>query len=348
MLLMFMILLMHCFLNTGLLVKGIFEDINSEIAWIIEALSIVAVNCYILISGYFLIDSKCDTKKVLKLITQVLMYSLGIFIIFKICKWNISLKDTLRLVLPITLKTYWFVTCYIILYLIAPFLNIIIKNTSKEQIEKLIIIITLISWLSTILYYLGFDVIDATKGYGILWFINLYLIAGYIKLYVNKNYNKNQYLIIYIIVSLIVYATRVMILMMNKNKILSSDVFYNYNTITITISSICLFMFFKNLKINNDILKSIILKISPLTFAVYIIHEHPLIKRILYKNIVYLNSLMNGNIIVIIFIACIIIYIISCTIEYIRTKMIKIIKSSFNKSKTFNKIKKKMQNCDKV
>jgi len=57
---------------------------------------------------------------------------------------------------------------------------------------------------------------------------------------------------------------------------------------------------------------------------------------------------MNGNIIVIIFIACIIIYIISCTIEYIRTKMIKIIKSSFNKSKTFNKIKKKMQNCDKV
>lgn len=41
--LMFMILLMHCFLNMGMLKNSIYNGIATEIAWLIEAFSIIAV-----------------------------------------------------------------------------------------------------------------------------------------------------------------------------------------------------------------------------------------------------------------------------------------------------------------
>lgn len=328
--LMFMILLMHCFLNMGLLKRELFNGVNTEIAWLVEAFSIVAVNCYVLISGYFLVDSKCSGKKILKLIAQVLMYSLTIFIIFKLCKWNMSLRETLQCIFPITLKTYWFITCYIILYLIAPFLNIILKNANKKQIEKLLIIATLISWVSSILHYLKFDVVDGTKGYGILWFITLYLVGGYIKLYIGKDYDKNKYLILYLVLSFLLYGTRILILMIaNKSGIVLADMFYSYNSVIVTLSSICLFMFFKKIKIKNKKIKSMILKIAPLTLAVYIIHEHPLIKDVLYVILISLDLIINVNTITIIIFACIIIYITSCFCEFVRSSLINIIKEEY-------------------
>lgn len=331
--LMFMILLMHCFLNMGMLKNSIYNGIATEIAWLIEAFSIIAVNCYILISGYFLVDSKSNNKKIFKIIVQVLTYSLAIFIIFKLLNKDLSLRESLQCVLPVTLKTYWFITCYVVLYLIAPFLNIILRNTSKKQIERLLIITTLISWVSSVLNGLKFDAIDATKGYGILWFINLYFIAGYIKLYVDKNYDKNKYLILYFIISLIIYVSRILInLVANRNSKAFADMFYNYNSATVTVSSICLFLFFLKIKISNKYIKKAILKIAPLTFAIYIVHEHPLIKNVLYNKILQIKiSMQTTNIFIIIFLSCLIIYIICCLIENVRRYFVKKLNIIYNK-----------------
>ena len=333
-LLMFMILLMHCFLFSGQLNKDLFEDGNSEIAWIIESFAIVAVNCYVLISGYFLVNSSCNRKKVFKLMIQVLTYSLIIFIIFKLgMKYSISWKDTLQSIFPITLKTYWFITSYIILYLLAPFLNIILKNTTKKEMQFLLGTITLISWLSSFLYYLKFDVIDTTKGYGILWLINLYFLAGYIRLHVHEKNNKSKYLLGYLVLSILIYATRVFILKANPNNIVLSNIFYCYNSVLVTISSVCLFMFFKEVKIKNVYIQSAITKIAPLTLAIYIIHEHPLIKRVLYNLLYAFNQIININIIITIFIFCIIIYVYCCLCELARKALIDLIKNKLSKIK---------------
>ena len=54
--------------------------------------------------------------------------------------------------------------------------------------------------------------------------------------------------------------------------------FYMYNSPTILLASIALFIFFLNLKINSDKIKNLIQYIAPSTLGVYLIHEYPLIR----------------------------------------------------------------------
>ena len=75
----------------------------------------VAVNCYVLISGYFLVgNNKCNFKfhKVMKLWSVVIFYSVSIYAIcvlgFKL--QPLALKDIVLVLLPIPYDLYWFFT----------------------------------------------------------------------------------------------------------------------------------------------------------------------------------------------------------------------------------------------
>lgn len=325
---MFMILILHYCGKGGYLQTNFFQNLNVEIAWLLEAFSIVAVNCYVLISGYFLINSQCERKKIIKIISQVVFYSVSIFLLFKIIgKGQYTLQETLTYIFPVTLKTYWFVTCYVVLYLLAPFINKILNNATKNEMKILLSVLIGISWSSSILSYFKFDVLDTTGGYGILWFVTLYCIAGYLRLYGKEEYGKYKYLLAYIMISVFVYISRIVLLKIAPIKELECNMFYAYNSITITLSSICLFMFFKKVKIKNEWIKKGILKVAPLTFAVYIIHEHPLVRKNLYKNILHTDLFLQSKKFgMYIFLSCIGIFVISCLIEEIRRIMSKYIK----------------------
>ena len=72
---MIMIVVLH-YLGKGELLKEQNTDyLNHVIYWFCECLCIIAVNCYVLISGYFLVKSDFKIKKFLNLWGQVVFYS---------------------------------------------------------------------------------------------------------------------------------------------------------------------------------------------------------------------------------------------------------------------------------
>mgnify|MGYP005768465625 CR=1 FL=1 len=77
-----MILFLHYLDKGGLLDIKNTSNTYHIIYYFIETLCIVAVNCYILISGYFLIKSKFKWKKVLQLWLETL---LNIYILYYCC-----------------------------------------------------------------------------------------------------------------------------------------------------------------------------------------------------------------------------------------------------------------------
>ena len=325
-LVMFMVLLLHFNLNGGILFNNsLIDTLNYKLVWLVEAFSIVAVNCFVLISGYFLVNSKFKKQKVYSLVLQVVSYSIVITILYTLITKNIlNIGQYLECIFPITFKTYWFITCYVILYLLIPYLNLIFEHTDKRKMQILIAILCTVSFVSWILNRFKFDAIDKTKGYGIIWVINLYFIGGYIRKYYKDKYNKFYFLIIYIIFSLLIFTLKFILLKINSNTIWISDIFYEYNSVTVTIQSICLFMFFKDLKIKNEKIRKTILKIAPLTLAVYIIHEHPIVSKFLYKDWLHLNYFWNSKYYIIItFLMSLAIYVVCCVIEYLRNISIK-------------------------
>lgn len=79
---MFFVVTIHC-LGRGELVEGTairFGTINYHITQILNALLLVAVNCFVLISGYFLCTSRFKLNRLISVLGQAVFYSVFIYI----------------------------------------------------------------------------------------------------------------------------------------------------------------------------------------------------------------------------------------------------------------------------
>lgn len=132
-------------------------ELHTPIYWmalLVRSFSVVAVNCFVLISGYFLCDQVVKKRKLLSQWIQVEMYSVGIYLVLCIipkAEVAFSAKTLVRQMLPILTNQYWFFTCYILLMLLVPFLNKFINALSQAEFQKcLALLLVLFSVIPTI------------------------------------------------------------------------------------------------------------------------------------------------------------------------------------------------------
>lgn len=90
---------------------------------------------FVLISGYFLTDSKgVKVNKVIDLWLKLVLYSVSLYILSVV--WgseDFSFKQILRSFMPITKYRWWFASTYIVLYLIHEWLNVLVRNLSRDE-----------------------------------------------------------------------------------------------------------------------------------------------------------------------------------------------------------------------
>ena len=80
------------------------------VVWTLFGVSFVCINVYLLISSYFLVESRFSLWKLVKMVVQVFFYAFGITLIF----WLFTdvpheLKYMVYSVLPVSSDFYWFV-----------------------------------------------------------------------------------------------------------------------------------------------------------------------------------------------------------------------------------------------
>lgn len=321
---MFMILILHLLGKSGMLLKENNNQAYYLIYNLMEALSIVAVNCYVLISGYFLIKSEFKWKKVCTLWKETLFYSIFVFIATTIVTKEFSLVLLIKSCFPILTREYWFINTYLLMYILSPFINKLIYALKKEELKKLIIIlITAFSvWSILPKHY----VFDSTGGYGIVWFVCLYIISAYIRLYLeNMELKVSTCELAYLVTAVLI--TVIMVILDNIGKGTLKGKFLEYNNFLVLIESLSLFMVFRNLKVERKSFTKIIEFVSPLTLAVYLIHEQYGLSNILYYNILNMTKCYNNNYSIFIIIGyAILIFTICIFIEYIRKTVFNFVK----------------------
>lgn len=283
---MLMVIMMH------LVEKG--EFINAEgvlgiEAWMMYACSTVAVNCFVLITGYFMSEKTFKLSRVITVWVEVVFWSVTIFLTTLCLKGEFQLSELFKCLLPFSFNSYWFVNTYILLIMIAPLLNIIVANVSKKKYTLgLCVIIGLWCVLNNFLKFLS--PIDSSEGYGIEWFCVLYLVGAYIKKYHKEPKVKNRNLWIYFTTSIGTVILHQVLL--PYGKFVSFNMVATYNNILVFAGSVSLFLFFCQMNLNNSYLISLISWFSPKAFAVYIIHHAPSMRMILWKYI----SVANFNV----------------------------------------------------
>ncbi len=282
----------------------------------------VGVDIFVLISGYFLINEKdllFKFKRLLKVWGQVFFYSMVFYVVFRllgIYEFDITIiKETL---FPITYQRWWFASTYFVLYIIHPFLNKFLNTIDKKTYQSLLVILVFIWSIIPTLFKMDFE------GNSLTWFVTLYAIAGYIRLYgFNKNIKLKYYLIVLIVSLLITYLTSFIYTMLSINSIKYYDdiiFFYGQEKLTTLVISLSLFMLFLNLHINYH---KWINALASTTFGVYLIHDYSPFRKILwsmiFKNSSYQNSLylIPYTIIVVL-----VVYAVCTLIDLIRIKLI--------------------------
>ncbi len=282
---MLMIIVLH-YLNKGELLTDYTTDRTAVnyAAHLTEAFCIVAVNCYVLLAGYFLVESAWKPGRVVSLAGQILFYSVLIPVVL-ICTGvkpagELSVYDWLAYVLPVETEHYWFATSYLILYLFAPFLAAGIRKMEKKTLQIIIsfLLIYYCVWKSIVPATLATD----RYGYDYGWFLCLFLVAAYIRLYGLPFLEKRRNAVLfYTLMCLGIFALTAAAAML-ADRIPPMRYYMamptTYNHILCLLGAAGLFMVFKNLEIPEGRGARIIRWAAPYTFGVYLLHEHLLVR----------------------------------------------------------------------
>lgn len=303
------------------------EICNYSIIQLLAYLSSISVNCFVMISGYFLINSKqINYNRIIKIWIQVSFYSLIIFFILSglgIIPFKITL--IIKSLLPVTTNQYWFITVYIPLMLIAPYISKIIIGNSKKENTKIIIILSFITLTFIHINKYSFPIGSTnTNGMNIIWFIYLFLVGGYIRIY--EPFKNNTKLLFYIFVSILVILS--IVETFNQISTESNTLFYIKNNGVTFVFSVIFFLIINNSKINVDnIINKLLIKIAPYTFGVYLIHDNNFIRELLwYKNIFHFENHFNTYYFVLYILAIsILIFSVCVIIDMLRNRLFQIL-----------------------
>jgi len=153
----------------------------------------VAVNAFVLISGFYGIKYK--KERLILLISQTFFYSVVFMGLSVLLGWHTYTPRTdFFALIPIITKKYWFVTCYVVLYIISPWLNVWGDSLEKGQYKKFLVIGFLIIYLwPTFNFLVNAPQFIDDSGYGIVNFVYLYLFGRYLQMYFNNSYSTKYY-----------------------------------------------------------------------------------------------------------------------------------------------------------
>lgn len=288
--LMLMIIAHHYVVNSGLTALYDFSHISGNqlflefFGWGGKC----GINCFVLITGYFMCTKQFTWRKFLKLYLEIKFYRITIFLIFALCGYEAfslsgAFKATFNVALGIGKN---FPASFIALFLLIPFINKLIDNLSKKShLHLLLVLLAVYSLLETLFFNKAFEYIG--------WYVTVYLIGAYLRLYpfpFAKNVKRCAAL------ALAMFSLCMLsIIAFTYIPWLPKNVYYcvsDSNKILAITSAVSFFLLFNSIQLKPS---RVINTLASATFGVFLIHANgPTMRHWLWhdtlKNVTFFNS----------------------------------------------------------
>lgn len=241
---------------------------------LLRSVSFIAVNVFVLLSGWYGI--RFSVKGLFRLVYQVVFFSLLCYAVSVSLKiQSFSIKSLLLEGFMIGLDTYWFVQSYLLLFVLSPILNSFCENVDRKLFRNLLVTYIVImvygGWMTQALSG------EIEGGLSVVFFIGLYLLARYMRLYSPKFTTQPIRLDLTIFLFLTTIITIISIAS-HGGTLLMSNVF-TYTRPLIMASSAFLLLAFSKFHFQSKCVNFI----ASSCFAVYLLHEHVSICKPLYR-----------------------------------------------------------------
>ena len=236
-------------------------------------------NMFFICSAWFLVNSKkMSLKKVVHMILDVWIINMIVLIALRSIGVQLQISDTVKTFFPTTFANNWYITCYLLFYMIHPFLN---RMLDQMSINEHLAFATILFVIYFIIPVLPLEEIILFFANEFVIFLATYVIVSFIEIYKNEwteNLKFNECILFVSIISYVVLILCVDFLGLRTNYFLNRLVRWNMNN--------SLFMFliafssFNIMKKKKFINRSINY-LSSLSLLVYIFHENLAFRRYL-------------------------------------------------------------------
>ncbi len=278
---MMMVVVLH-YLGKGDLLTDLTSDSMGSAgaaAWFLESFCIVAVNVYMFISGYVMCRSSFKLSRLIVLWLQVWVYSVSFGIVGALAgTLGATPFDThylLTLLFPVSMGHYWFMTAYLFVYLLLPFVGMAAGRMSKGQLGLALGL--LLSVFCLLKSFLPLRLEMDQQGYDCLWYLCVFLSAAYVRRFGVKFLEKRERgLSLYVGCCLMIYAGTMAlreIYLRTGSLERMLKMCLEYNHILPFLAAAGLFAFFRGIAIQGRGAK-VINRIGPYTLGVYLLHEN--------------------------------------------------------------------------
>lgn len=272
------------------------------------------INCFLLITGFFMCKQEFTWRKLLKLVLEIKFYQFAIWAIFLFTGYQrFSFYDLYLNTFSISLGLGRnFVSGYVVLFLLVPFLNTLIKSLNKKELLWLVVLLVIICSVIPTLVLASFY--EYT-----VWYVAMYLIGSYLRIYPPQFIFRTRTLTWFWLSMLVLTMIFASIIFMDYAKRLgveSSNWDYfvsDSNKVLALIGSVTFFLLFKRINIGHV---KLINNVAKTVFGVFMIHtQSDTMRQWLWKDVfdcagqygsstAWINALIAINLV---FVACAII-----------------------------------------
>lgn len=287
--LMVMIIIHHCIvhglglieLHTGELseVYTAYPEIIS-VSFMMNAFCICAVNCFVLLSGYFGI--KTNFRKFTYLLLTLLFYVVAFKAVPAAIEGNV--RQLIGSAFFVSHSPYWFVTCYLFLMVLAPMLNLMFERMSRYECRLIVVGLLIISCYFGYLHGHQSNV----NGYTVIQFITMYAVGREIAVS-NFTLLRVKALSAYVIISLLLGVCGYLIFKFGRYSLAWRTTYYN-NPLVI-MSAISLFFVFKTINFQSGLINRLAIS----SFGIYLFQSSYYVDTNMYEPIAAFAKEIGGG-----------------------------------------------------
>lgn len=313
--LMFMVCMLHTLGQGGILKNCEEGSVKYAVFYLIEVMCYCAVDAFALISGYMASNKPANHSKIVEMWFQVLFYSLAVTLILSRLSVGKALKinEIFKAMFPVISGYYWYFTAYVALFFAMPVINFCIFKINENSAKKMLLIVF---FLYTIIGLIK-DPFKTKGGYSAIWLIVLYCAGGLSKkAEIFKNKKTSTLVLFWFACIALTWALKVFAKL---------DMFCKYVSPTVLLSGLLMVVIFSRLRLKGTIIK----KISPLAFGIYLFQLNKIIWKYVIKNHAAFAADMNIFYGVLCsFAIALAIFAAGLAVEYIRTLLFKLLRIS--------------------
>ncbi len=217
----------------------------------------IGVNCFILLSGYYKI--RFSWRGLCTLYGMLLFYNIIGTIIGGTWNWT-------DVICCFSHCPWWFMGCYVILYILSPLLNRSMENLSKREWHLMVGLLTIIN------VYFGYfqqDTWSNVNGYNVMHFIYMYYVGAYLKNVVcirDLRPKRNFFLSGFLLLALL-WGVLTVVWRFHSLPLWVGDY---YNNPVLIAEAVCFFLYFTTLRFHSKVINYL----AASSVAAYLLQDH--------------------------------------------------------------------------